>query len=79
MADPIAQWIPLRLPSCRPGFKSHAQQLRFIHFKSECRIYRIDHSQSMESNTQKGKTWPVLVENFETNTHRASLASKASF
>ena len=26
----IAQWIRLRLPSCRPGFESQARNLRFL-------------------------------------------------
>ena len=29
----IAQWIRLRLPSCRPGFESQAHHLRFFQFK----------------------------------------------
>ena len=29
---PIAQWIRLRLPSCRPGFESQAHHLRFFQF-----------------------------------------------
>ena len=30
----IAQWICLRLPSCRPRFESQAHQLRFFQFIS---------------------------------------------
>ena len=31
----VAQWIHLRLPSCRPGFKSKAYYLCFYQFKFE--------------------------------------------
>ena len=36
--DPaIAQWIRLRLPSCCPGFKSHAHHIRFFNlYCSNC-------------------------------------------
>ena len=29
----VAQWIRMRLPSCRPGFESQAQHLCFYQFK----------------------------------------------
>ena len=29
----VTQWIRLRLPSCRPGFKTQAHYLRFYQFK----------------------------------------------
>ena len=34
----IAQWIRLRLPSCRPGFKSQARHLCFFIY-SICAIF----------------------------------------
>ena len=32
----IAQWIRLRLPSCRPGFESQAHHLNFYHGRLRC-------------------------------------------
>ena len=32
MITAIAQWIRLRLPSCRPGFKSQTHHIFFIQF-----------------------------------------------
>ena len=34
----IAQWIRLRLPSCRPGFESQAHHLRFHEFIELCNV-----------------------------------------
>ena len=33
MGTPVAQWIRLLLPSCRPGFESQALHLRLYQFK----------------------------------------------
>ena len=35
-ADAIALWISLRLPSCRPGFKSQAYFIQFVIFELSC-------------------------------------------
>ena len=39
----IAQWIRLRLPSCRPGFESQANHLSFyfIYYSQICAIFVI--------------------------------------
>ena len=50
----VAQWIRLRLPSCRPGFKSQAHHLRFFQFKFE-----IEHVEKTKINRKIGRDWPI--------------------
>ena len=41
----IAQWIRLRLPSCRPGFESQAHHLRFYQFILICVMWKNENKQ----------------------------------
>ena len=38
VAPYVAQWIRLRLPSCRPRFESQAHHLCFFQFKFEFKL-----------------------------------------
>ena len=62
----VAQWIRLRLPSCRPGFKSQAHHLRFFQFKFE-----IEHVEKTKINRKRGRVWPIFKKNcFRISTDR---------
>ena len=50
----IAQWIRLRLPSCGPRFKSHAQHLRIIQFVIELQC------EDDENKQERGRDRPLL-------------------
>ena len=58
----IAQWIRLRLPSCGPRFRSHAQHLRIIQFVIELRCEKDKNKQ------ERGRDGPYYL-NIETMDH----------
>ena len=51
----IAQWIRLRLPSCRPGFESQAHHLSFYQF-----IFELYHVEKDENKQKEAGIGPFL-------------------
>ena len=58
MGAAIAQWICLRLPSCRPGFESQAHHLCFHRFIELCNVEKTKVKQ------KRGRDWPIFQKNF---------------
>ena len=54
----IAQWIRLRLPSCRPGFESQAHHLRFL--QSKFVLYCHCVGKRTKINKKRGRVWPIF-------------------
>ena len=52
----IAQWIRLRLPSCRPGFESQAHHLSFYQF-----IFELYHVEKDENKQKEAGIGPFFL------------------
>ena len=55
MGAAVAQWIRLRLPSCRPGFESQAHHLSFYQF-----IFELYHVEKDENKQKEAGIGPFL-------------------
>ena len=62
----IAQWICLRLPSCRPGFESQVHHLHFFHLMYLCYICHV-------KRTKINKKRPGLARFFFKKKHATNL------
>ena len=54
MGAAVAQWIRLRLPSCRPGFESQAHHLSFYQF-----IFELYHVEKDENKQKEAGIGPL--------------------
>ena len=61
MVAGVAQWIRLRLPSCRPGFESQSHHLSFYQF-----IFELCHVEKIKIN-KRGRDWPIFKTEMSTD------------